>query len=385
MSFTKEILNKKFDAAYKELNAKQKLAVDTIEGPVMVIAGPGTGKTQILANRIGKILLETDALPQNILCLTYTEAGVVAMRRRLLDFIGADAYKVNLHTFHSFCNMVIQENIRLFRKKELEALGDLERVQYLKQLVDSFQKDNPLKRYKGEIYYDMNNLASLFSAIKREGWKEDWLIKKIEEYVTNILPETDGFYNKREKKKGNHVLTQKGNDEVERMEKLKAAINAFTPYQNIMHENHRYDYDDMITWVIRMFEENPEVLLNYQEQLQYILVDEYQDTSGTQNRIVELLISYWQDEKPNLFVVGDDDQSIYRFQGANLKNMMSLASQFENDLVKIVLTENYRSVQPILDAAKHVIENNEQRLVKQYKELTKELTTAKPELKNLEI
>ena len=232
MSFTKEILNKKFDAAYKELNAKQKLAVDTIEGPVMVIAGPGTGKTQILANRIGKILLETDALPQNILCLTYTEAGVVAMRRRLLDFIGADAYKVNLHTFHSFCNMVIQENIRLFRKKELEALGDLERVQYLKQLVDSFQKDNPLKRYKGEIYYDMNNLASLFSAIKREGWKEDWLIKKIEEYVTNILPETDGFYNKREKKKGNHVLTQKGNDEVVRMEKLKAAVNAFAPYQH---------------------------------------------------------------------------------------------------------------------------------------------------------
>lgn len=385
MSLTKEKLHKAFQKAYEELNSKQRIAVDTIEGPVMVIAGPGTGKTQILANRIGKILLETDAQPQNILCLTYTDAGVVAMRRRLLDFIGAAAYKVNLHTFHSFCNMVIQENIRLFNKKELEALGDLERVQYLKQLIDGFEKDNPLKRYKGEIYYDMNNLATLFSAIKREGWTEDLLLQKIDEYVKDILPETDGFYNKREKKKGNAVLTQKGNDEVDRMEKLKAAVNAFAPYQKILHENHRYDYDDMITWVISMFENNPNVLLNYQEQLQYILVDEYQDTSGTQNRIVELLISYWQDESPNLFVVGDDDQSIYRFQGANLKNMMSIANKFEKDLVKVVLTENYRSVQPILDAAKHLIENNEQRLVNQYKDLTKELTTSKKELIGLEI
>ena len=385
MSLTKEKLHKAFQQAYENLNPKQRIAVDTIEGPVMVIAGPGTGKTQILANRIGKILLDTDTQPQNILCLTYTDAGVVAMRRRLLDFIGAAAYKVNLHTFHSFCNMVIQENIRLFNKKELEALGDLERVQYLKQLIDSFQKDNPLKRYKGEIYYDMNNLATLFSAIKREGWKEDWLLQKIDEYVADILPETDGFYNKREKKKGNSVLTQKGNDEVGRMEKLKAAVKAFSPYQKILHENHRYDYDDMITWVISMFENNPDVLLNYQEQLQYILVDEYQDTSGTQNRIVELLVSYWQDESPNLFVVGDDDQSIYRFQGANLRNMMTIADKFENDLVKVVLTENYRSVQPILDAAKHLIENNEQRLVNQYKDLTKELTTARKELKELEI
>lgn len=385
MSITREKLHKAFQQAYEGLNPQQRIAVDTIDGPVMVIAGPGTGKTQILANRIGKILLETDSLPQNILCLTYTEAGVVAMRRRLLDFIGADAYKVNLHTFHSFCNMVIQENIRHFNKKELEALGDLERVQYLKQLIDGFQKDNPLKRYKGEIYYDMNNLATLFSAIKREGWKEDWLLEKIDEYVSDILPETDGFYNKREKKKGNHVLTQKGNDEMDRMEKLKAAVKAFAPYQKILHDNHRYDFDDMITWVISMFEKNPEVLLNYQEQLQYILVDEYQDTSGTQNRIVEQLISFWQDESPNLFVVGDDDQSIYRFQGANLKNMMSIADKFGKDLVKVVLTENYRSVQPILDAAKHLIENNEQRLVNQYKELTKELTTAKKELKGLEI
>ena len=141
----------------------------------------------------------------------------------------------------------------------------------------------------------------------------------------------------------------------------------------------------MINWVITIFQQHNELLLNYQEQFQYILVDEYQDTSGSQNKIVELLISYWQDEKPNIFVVGDDDQSIYRFQGANLKNMMNLADKYKKDLVKVVLTENYRSVQPILDGAKALIENNEQRLVRQYKDLSKDLFAANEKLKGVKI
>lgn len=377
MSFAKDKLERKFREEYERLNESQRLAVDSIEGPVMVIAGPGTGKTQILASRIGKILLETDSLPQNILCLTYTEAGVVAMRKRLLSFIGSDAYKVNIHTFHSFCNMVIQENIGLFNKKELEAVSELERVQLLKELIDGFDKDNPLKRFKGEVYYDLGNLAALYSAIKREGWEVDWLVNRIDTYIRDIIPETETFYNKREKAKGNLVLTQKGKDEVERMEKLKAAVRTFPVYQSMMDRNHRYDFDDMINWVIRIFETKAEVLLRYQEQLQYLLVDEYQDTSGSQNRIVELLISYWADEKPNLFVVGDDDQSIYRFQGANLRNMMTLANKYEKDLVKVVLTENYRSVQPILDAAGYLIRHNSQRLVNQIPGLTKDLRAAR--------
>jgi len=122
----------KFQDIYNSLNERQKLAVDTIEGPVMVIAGPGTGKTQILSARIGKILLETDAQPENILCLTYTDAGVVAMRKRLLSFIGPDAYKVNIYTFHAFCNDVIQENLGLFEKTSMDPLSDLEKYNYSK-------------------------------------------------------------------------------------------------------------------------------------------------------------------------------------------------------------------------------------------------------------
>ncbi|HYC40572.1 MAG TPA: ATP-dependent DNA helicase [Chitinophagaceae bacterium] len=381
---SRESLEKKFREEYERLNDRQREAVDCIEGPVMVIAGPGTGKTQILATRIGKILLETDSLPQNILCLTYTDAGVVAMKKRLVGMIGPDAYRVNIHTFHSFCNQVIRENLHLFNRRELEPLTDLERVQLLKKLVDGFDNDNPLKRFKGEVYFDLANLAHLFSAIKREGWEVNWLLEKIAEHRDRIIPETEGFYNKREKAKGNLVFTQKGKDELDRMEKTAAAVRAFNVYQQLLAEHRRYDYDDMINWVIRLFTEQPEVLLNYQEQLHYILVDEYQDTSGSQNRIVELLVSYWGDE-PNLFVVGDDDQSIYRFQGANLANMMALAKRYEQQLKVVVLTDNYRSVQNILDGAKAVISQNESRLVNQLPGLSKDLKAAKAELQPLRI
>src|SRR5688500_10028105 len=114
MQTYRNILQKKFQDEYENLNTEQRKAVDTIEGPVMVIAGPGTGKTQILAARIGKILLETDTDPLNILCLTYTDAGAITMRKRLLEFIGSEAYKVNIYTFHGFCNDIINDNLSLF-------------------------------------------------------------------------------------------------------------------------------------------------------------------------------------------------------------------------------------------------------------------------------
>ena len=166
----KDRLNAKFEQEYKRLNEHQRKAVDKIEGPVMVIAGPGTGKTQILAARIGRILLDTDTDPSNILCLTYTDAGAIAMRKRLLEFIGPDAYKVGIYTFHGFCNEVIQDNLSLFEKTSLEPVSDLERIEIFKELIDSFPKNHPLKRYRGDVYYEIKNLQSLFSTMKKEGW-----------------------------------------------------------------------------------------------------------------------------------------------------------------------------------------------------------------------
>jgi len=372
MSFIRERLENKFREEYEKLNEKQRLAVDTIEGPVMVIAGPGTGKTQILASRVGKILLETDAQPGNILCLTYTDAGVVAMRKRLLQFIGSDAYKVNIYTFHAFCNDVIQENLSLFEKTSLDPISDLERIELFKSLIDSFPKNHLLKRYRGDVYFEINNLQQLFSTMKREGWTPAFINKKIDEYIAD-LPNRQDFIYKRKFKEFNSgdLKKDKIEEEKERKEKLRAAVNEFDRFQQMMRKRNRYDFDDMINWVIKAFEENKNLLATYQERFLYILVDEFQDTSGTQNKIVELLINYW--EKPNVFVVGDDDQSIYRFQGANVENMVNFADSYKQDLMTVVLTNNYRSTQPILDISKTLIDKNAERLVNQLKNLSKQL------------
>jgi len=379
---TKQQQQERFLSIYNNLNEQQKRAVDTIEGPVMVIAGPGTGKTQILSARIGKILLDTDAAPANILCLTYTDAGVVAMRKRLLGFIGSDAYKVNIYTFHAFCNDVIQENLSMFEKTSLDPISDLEKIDLFKKLIDTFPKDHLLKRYRGDVYYEINNLQSLFSTMKREGWTPAFINTKIDEYIAS-LPMRDEYIAKRATaafKKGD-VRTDKIAEETEKVEKLRAAVNEFERFQTMMLEAKLYDFDDMINWVIRAFEENNALLLRYQEQFLYILVDEYQDTSGTQNKLVQLLINYW--DKPNVFVVGDDDQSIYRFQGANVENMVAFADSYSKDLMTVVLTNNYRSVQPILDVSKRLIDKNNERLVTQLEGLSKELLAANSKINHL--
>ena len=376
-------LNQQFAKEYERLNEQQRQAVDKIEGPVMVIAGPGTGKTQILAARIGRILLDTDVSPSNILCLTYTDAGALAMRRRLIQFIGSDAYKVNIFTFHAFCNDIIQDNLSLFEKNELDPISELEKIELLKRLIDRFPKDHPLKRYRGDVYYEIKNLASLFSTMKQEGWKPDLIIKSINAYLDD-LPNRDKFIAKRATKefKRGDVRTDKIEEEREKMSKLMAAVKEFDTFQSMMREKNRYDFDDMINWVIRAFEENNQLLLSYQERFQYILVDEYQDTSGTQNQLVRLLINYW--EQPNIFVVGDDDQSIYRFQGANIENMEQFCCDFAKDLFKVVLTNNYRSTQNILDISKTLISRNEERLIAKMEGLSKELIASHPEISLLD-
>jgi len=384
MSLLRDNLLKKFEEEYARLNDQQKTAVDAIEGPVMVIAGPGTGKTQILSARIGKILLsDAQVSPGNILCLTYTEAGVVAMRKRLAQFIGPDAYRVGIYTFHAFCNDVIQDNLHLFEKTALDPISDLERIELMKELIDGFGKDHPLKRYRGDVYFEIHSLQSLFSLMKREGWTPDHVCQKIDEYI-NDLPNREEYVCKRAVKgfKKGDVRIDKIEEQKEKMEKLRAACREFSKFQQLMRSRDRYDFDDMINWVIAAFESNENLLRQYQEQFQYILVDEYQDTSGSQNRIVQLLINFW--DKPNVFVVGDDDQSIYRFQGANVENMMQFATGYERDLMKVVLVNNYRSTQPILDVSRTLINYNTERLVSRMPGLSKDLLSSNEAMKALE-
>ena len=359
--------NENFLKALERLNENQLKAVNQIEGPVLVIAGPGTGKTQILAARIGKILLNTDTQPHNILCLTYTDAGVVAMRKRLFDFIGPEAYRVNIYTFHAFCNDIIQENLDYFGKLELDPISDLERIDLFRKLVDSFDKDHPLKRFRGDVYYEIKRLQELFSIMKREDWAPDYICEKTDEFKALIeCCEPDSPYYKEYKyvKKRLDIepgtLKPKFKDLCENLEKLRAAVLEFPKYRQMMREANLYDYDDMILWVLDAFKNDENLLLNYQERFQYVLVDEYQDTSGSQNELIRLLISYW--DKPNVFVVGDDDQSIFRFQGANVQNIQDYTTRYASDLYHVMLTDNYRSTQHILDVARLLIEHNTERI-----------------------
>ncbi|MEO6160488.1 MAG: ATP-dependent DNA helicase [Pelobium sp.] len=378
--------NQNFLEALAKLNENQRKAVEQTEGPVLVIAGPGTGKTQILAARIGNILLKTDTQAYNILCLTYTDAGAVAMRKRLFDFIGPEAYRVNIYTFHAFCNDIIQENLDYFGKLELDAISDLERMELFRNLVDGFDKDHSLKRFRGDVYYEVKRLQNLFSIMKKEDWSASFITEKVDEFLAHIdccEPDSPYYsiykYTKKYKEKAAGDFKPAFETFKENMEKLRAAVAEFPKYQQMMRDAGRYDFDDMIIWVLEAFKNDPLFLMNYQERYQYILVDEYQDTSGSQNELISLLISYW--DQPNIFVVGDDDQSIFRFQGANIANIEAYSNQYSKDLYRVMLTDNYRSTQPILDISRVLIEHNKERI--QLPGLNKHLLTKNSALAEL--
>ncbi len=356
-----------FQSRYDKLNEHQRKAVDTIYGPVMVIAGPGTGKTEVLAMRIAN-LLRSDAQvkPWEILCLTFTDEGSVAMRRRLLQIVGEDAHKVNIFTFHAFCNQVILNNQQYFGTRELMPISELERMELLYEIIEELPEGHPLRRLKGDLYYDARNLCNLFDLMKSESWSPEKVSASIDDYITS-LPEREQYvYKKANSKKGIKVgdpKTELIGKETERMERTRAAAMLFPKYQRMMEQMGRYDFSDMILWVLKAFKEHPDFLQIQQEKYQYFLVDEFQDTSGAQNELLMLLADYWED--PNLFIVGDDDQSIFEFQGARLQNIIDFYERFRSSIKVIVLKYNYRSSQHIIDRSTATIEYNKQRLIYQ--------------------
>ncbi len=373
-----------FTEAFDKLNPAQRKAVENIEGPVLVIAGPGTGKTQILATRIGKILQQTDTPAHGILCLTYTDTGRVEMRNRLFSLIGPAAYRVNIHTFHSFCNEVIQDNTSYFGRQSMEAISDLEQLELFNELLKNLPIESRLKNFKSDVNYEVKKLINLYERYKKENWSVKFLNDKIDAYLQDLPTRDEYIYkvNSKKFKKGD-LKTGAIKEETERMEKLREAVNLYPKYEAMMQEKRRYTFNDMILWVLKAFEESENILLNYQERYLYFLVDEFQDTSGSQKQLLEHLISYW--DSPNVFVVGDDDQSIFSFQDANVKNITDFADEYSDGLLKIVLTENYRSTQNILDSAKCLIEKNKERFINIDASLSKDLVAAKASIKNLNI
>ncbi|HOF50443.1 MAG TPA: ATP-dependent DNA helicase [Candidatus Colwellbacteria bacterium] len=337
-----------FELAYKRLNLAQKQAVDAIEGPVMVIAGPGTGKTQILTLRIANILRRTDTEPENILALTFTEAGVASMRKRLIEFIGSPAYGVSISTFHGFCNDIIKNYPEEFPMIiGSENISEVDQIRIVEDLIENL----PLKELKpfGDVFYYLRPILRALNDLKREGVSVEKFKEAVEDEAAAFEKIDDLIY-----EKGPHKGKMRGKyqDLLRRMNKNKDLAFFYQKYEERLRKEKLYDYSDMIMEVLRTLEENGDLLLRLQEEYQYVLVDEHQDTNNSQNRILEMLCGFH--ENPNIFVVGDEKQAIFRFQGASIENFLYFKSLYpEAEL--IALEENYRSTQSILESAESLI------------------------------
>lgn len=336
---------------YKKLNPQQREAVDTIEGPVMVVAGPGTGKTQILTLRIANILLNSQINPENILALTFSDSAARQMRSRLSEIIGTGAYRVDITTFHSFGSYIIQNFPEEF--DHLLSSNSITEVEQI-ELIEKILNDNNFDLIKpfGEPLFYVSKLLSAINDLKKEGVTPEKFEAAIEESFNDWGNISDLHHDKgRYKGEMKGVYSQLKRE----LEKNKELLFVYKMYQEKLKSQRKYDFSDMLIEVIKVLESNKRLLLLLQEKYQYFLVDEHQDTNAAQNRLVELLASFHKN--PNLFVVGDEKQAIFRFQGASLENFFYFKKLYPSAKL-ITLTQNYRSQQLILDAAHSLIEKN---------------------------
>ena len=333
-----------FASLYRKLNPEQRQAVDAIEGPVMVIAGPGTGKTQILTLRIANILEKTDTPPDAILALTFTESAAFAMRKRLVEIVGSRAYRIHIHTFHGFCNDVIQRYPESFpRIIGATSLTEIDKILLMQESV----RELPLEKLRpfGDPMYYVQSILGAISQLKREN-------VSVEEFGQSIIVEHERIMTLDDLRhtKGAHLGKIKGayQTELDKLERSRELLSLYVRYEKELAERRLYDFEDMILEVVRAFRRDEEFLLRIQEEFLYLLADEHQDANNAQNALLELLSCYH--DEPNLFIVGDQKQAIYRFQGASLENFLYFKKRYPKALL-VALKTNYRSTQGILDTA----------------------------------
>lgn len=415
-----------FQDILASLNLEQKKAVETIYWPVLVIAGPGSGKTQLLAARIANILKETDYLPSNILCLTFTENAAKNMRDRLASMIGQDAYRVAIHTFHSFGSEVLNRFRYLTKEfNDAKPVDTIESSRILDGILEQLSWNNPYKpgfRASDTIKEVLGNIGNLkkwwitpsfyrsileanivtidsINPIISEYWEQiDSLGQKKEEKQRKIelfkifTEKVQQLYNI-EKNIGNYerfetvflrwldevwenyewdtstkfmnawrdTWTQKNYKnirelkETSKIEKQQSLADIFEKYQNTLKEKWLIDFSDMILEAIGLIESNDIVRMSLAETYQFVMIDEFQDTNEAQMRLINGILSV-NTENPNIFAVGDDDQSIYKFQWANTKNIRDFHDTY-NDTKLIILEKNYRSKEEIITHSRTVIQS----------------------------
>ena len=298
------------DKLLNGLNPEQQNAVKATDGPLLLMAGAGSGKTRVLTHRIGYLIVEKHVNPYNILAITFTNKAAREMRERIGKMMGGVAEEIWISTFHSMCVRILRRDIdRMGFNRNFTILDTTDQQSVIKGIL----KDKNLDPKK----YDPRAILGAISSAKNE------LINP-EEYA-----KTSGGYFE------------------------QTVSDVYTEYQKRLRRNQALDFDDLIMMTIQLFQRVPEVLEYYQRKFQYIHVDEYQDTNRAQYMLVKMLASRFR----NLCVVGDSDQSIYRWRGADIANILSFEKDYPNATV-ILLEQNYRSTKRILLAANKVIENN---------------------------
>lgn len=423
-----------FHKRYQNLNTEQRMAVDYTEGPLLVLAGPGSGKTEILGLRAANILKKTDSPPESILCLTFTDKASVNMKERLIDLIGEDAYKIPVYTFHSFCQKIIENFPDYFYKGASFSLADQAvQAQIIEEILIDLSYDDPLSSthtekgfaYLQDIFRSLSDLKEgglspeEFKAVIIENEK---VLQKINPLIDKvfqkradkrIIPEVGGLVeelynmgtnlpvlqhnlvtlniaiakslevalknNNIAQWKSKKVITQDGKKvlkECRDFQKMKSLSFVYSEYQRRMHERGYYDFSDMILEVIEKMQNDESLYNEVRERYLYTLVDEFQDTNGVQMRFLNLLVEDKQDKKPNICVVGDDDQAIYRFQGADISNILDFRKKYPQTAT-VVLKRNYRSAGNILELACRVVKKGENRLENFYTEIKKDLVSEK--------
>ncbi len=294
----------------EELNDKQLEALEQTEGPVLIIAGAGSGKTKVLTNKIGYLVNEKNIRPWNILAITFTNKAANEMKDRVRPFL-PDVDSFWIGTFHSICVRILRQNIdRLGFNSNFSIFDTIDQRAVLRRIIKDRELDS--KEYSDRaLQYQISN------------WKNDMLT------ADEVMAK--------------YAFTDR--------DKIIAEI--YLEYQKRLKESNSIDFDDIINYTNQIFEENPDVLSKYAEKFQYILVDEYQDTNKAQFKLIKQLSSFHK----NITVVGDNDQGIYAFRGADISNILNFEKDFKD--AKIVkLEQNYRSTKNILNVANSVIKNN---------------------------
>jgi len=295
------------------LNDKQKEAVENTEGPMLILAGAGSGKTKVLTTKVSYLIEEKNIDPYNILAITFTNKAAKEMKERILKMLGIIAYSIQISTFHSLGLLMVRENYdKLGFDKNFTILDSDDSLTIIKKILKDMNLDPK--------HYNPRMIKNKISSSKNE------LIdsKKYQRFVNSDF------------------------DEI--------ILKIFEKYESKLKQSNSLDFDDLLCMPIILFNEHPEVLQKYQERFKYILVDEYQDTNEAQYILIKMLSAKYE----NICVVGDVDQSIYGFRGANFRNILN----FEKDYPKakiVLMEENYRSTSNILNVANDIIKNNKQR------------------------